>query len=214
MLDLIPPSGTGRSKSIVSMKRSHFQAPLFVIVLFAAVLFGTGEAHARRGFKLITTGSTVDEIGTVKLEMAQAIKAETKYDLTRIGFQYSYFGLFWLDLWNWGGEYVIYDGNKDGVGEVITKEQAAKFMGVDESKVGKPFNYRFPYLLDIVVVGALLKIVPRIIAKKRQSAGRVPEFKQGEAPRWMPPSSPPAGSPPPAADIPPPMPPPLPPEEK
>lgn len=212
MQDFILSSHHQTCYSIDFMKRSHFPAPLFVIMLFAAILFGTGQAHAKRGFKLITTGSTVDEIGTVTREQAEAIKQITKYDLTKIGYQYKYFGLFWLDLWNWGGEYVIYDGNKDGVGDVITKEQAATFMGVDEGKVGKPFNYRFPYLLDIIVVGMLLKIVPRIIAKKRNSANRVPEFKQGDVPRWTPP--PPAGPTPPSADSPPPMPPPLPPEEK
>jgi hypothetical protein len=194
------------------MKHFHLSVPHFLVILLAAFLFGTGKAEARRGIMIISHGSTIDEIG--KVSNRGGIDLPPTW--SKIGFQYEHFGIFWLDLWNWSGEYVIYDGVKEGNGdhgEVVTKAQAAAFMGLDESKVGKPLNYRFPYGLDILLALGLLKFVPRYLAKKRQ-AGSVPQYNQENVPAWKPPASPPAGAPAsPPAGGPPPIPPPLPPEE-
>jgi hypothetical protein len=160
---------------------------------------------------IITHGPTIADIGQV----SGGGTAMAPRGLTKIGYQYDNFGIFWLDLWTWGGDYVIYDGVKDGGhGKIITKAQAAAFMGVDEGKLSKPLNYSFPYGLDIIVALGLLRFVPRMIAKKKH-ANKIPEFKQGAVPAWTPP---PASSgqpvPPPSAGGPPPMPPPLPPEDR
>ena len=94
---------------------------LFYLVS-AVLLLGAGQAQARRGFMLITTGTGFSEFGKVTPEFA----ARTR-PLDTVGWKYDYFGVFWLDIWNWGGEYCVYH---DNTYDTVTKEQAAMLMGV------------------------------------------------------------------------------------
>lgn len=193
------------------MKLTRFRL-LFLLITAATFGMGTQEAQAKKGLLLITHGDTITEIGDVK---EPPVHQGITY--SKIGFHYDYFGVFWLDLWNWGGEYVIYDGLKeDAHGSVISKEEAAAFMGVEESKFGSPLNYKFPYGLDIILALGLLKFVPRAIAKRKQ-AKAIPAYNPANAtvPQWTPPL---ATVPPPAPveagpGVPPPVPPPMPPQE-
>jgi hypothetical protein len=176
--------------------------------VFATLLIGAGQAQARRGFKLFTMGETVSEVGTVSDDVTRAITADTGPRLNKIGFKYDYFGLFWLDLWNWGGEYVAYNSLNEDTVYKVSKTQAADMMGIDEGKLGKPLNYRFPYLLMILIGLALLKFVPRYLAKRKQAAA-VPQWSPQSQPRpnYEPPQTPSGSGPPP-------MPPPMPPEQQ
>jgi hypothetical protein len=195
------------------MHHSRFSLPRVILIAVAAMFIAAGQAQAaRRGFKLITAGETVDVIGQAKPDvLAKFGPGASAYP--KVGFKYDFAGLFWLDIWNWDGAYALTDGTHYAI-PTLTKEQAAELLGTTPDKLGKPFNYRFPYLLDIIVVLGLLKIVPRLIAKRKHSGG-VPEYKQQDVPAWTPPASPPVGTPaPPAAGGPPPVPPPLPPEDK
>ena len=172
--------------------------------------FATGEAQAkRRGFTLITTGSTHSELGAVKasavaeLSDAERMEIEQRHYDT-VGYQYSHFGIFWLDIWNWSGEYIVYNKVSED-GGVTTPEVAAALLGVPPGKAGKPLNYRMPYGLMVVLGLVSLKVVPRLLmARRRKQQQSVPDFTPPpDQPRWTPP---PAGGPPP-------MPPPLPPEQ-
>ncbi len=207
----------------------HMQLHRPILLPFFALaavflLCSAGEARARRrGFTLITTGTTHSELAAIKKdadglapEMMAAIR-QRNFDT--VGYQYSHFGIFWLDLWNWNGEYIMYNKVSED-GGVVPPAVAAALLGVPEQKLPKPLNYRFPYGLMILCGLASLKVVPRLVAKRRQRQS-VPDFNPpppsgGERPRWSPlppqgspqapPASPPAGGPPP-------VPPPLPPEQ-
>jgi hypothetical protein len=194
------------------MNRSRCLLPRFVLVLSAITLLGAGEAQARRIPKLYTFGDTISEMGPIKPEFIRPGGP------TKVGFKYGAFGLFWLNIWTWGGEYCAFD---DARGYApVSKSDAARLMGVAESALGKPLSYRIPWGLVIIVGLFLLKLVPRLIAKRRYAAAMAPSEP---SPRWMPPAGtspppppapglvPPAG--PPGASTPPPIPPPLPPDQ-
>jgi hypothetical protein len=176
------------------------------------MLMGVHEAQARRGFILITHGDAVSELGPARLEGELAAIPELQG--AKIGFHYDYFGLFWLDLWNWGGEYVIYNSAKQG--EVLTAKQAAAFLGVPESEMGTPLNYKAPFGLDILLGIGLLKYWSR---KSQNTRVFAPARTETTRPRWTPSPSRSNSDPPrltlsfPASNGPPPMPPPLPPEQ-
>ena len=58
------------------MHRQPSPLPRLLLFAFAALLFATGQAQAKRGFMLITTGTTHSEIGPVSKDMLQAMKEE------------------------------------------------------------------------------------------------------------------------------------------
>jgi hypothetical protein len=66
-----------------------------------------------------------------------------------IGFLYSRFHIFWLDLWTWGGRHVLYadqkywDPGERGWEELLGKEETAKLSA--------PILYRFPLGFTILV---------------------------------------------------------------
>src|SRR5437016_2616231 len=109
--------------------------PLALLALF----LGPGRASAK-GIILITHGDTINKVGDIRNPELRQQLAATGKNLA-VGFKYSYFGIFWLDLWTWGGEYCVFEDKNYGP---ITAAQAAELMGVKESELGKPFLYRFP----------------------------------------------------------------------
>jgi hypothetical protein len=62
----------------------------------------------------------------------------------KVGYKYTYCGIFWLELWTWGGEVVLY---KDKSYSTINVDQAAA-----AKKYGKPFFYKFP---PVLIAGVL-----------------------------------------------------------
>jgi len=201
------------------MNQFHFTLPRLVLLAFAALLLGAGKAHARRGFKLWTVGETIDEIGQIKPELLKDADAESR-SFNKVGFKYDYAGLFWLDLWNWGGVYCITDGHSYAT-PTLTPEQAAKLLGKDDPRsLSKPLNYRVPFGLVIVIGLIALRFVPRMIAKKKYQKQMAAQ--QSAIPAWSPPPvAPPEQAPPPPPvgygvppPAPPPVPPPLPPEQR
>jgi hypothetical protein len=202
----------------------HFSLtlPRLLAIVFTVLMFGTGEAQARkRGFTLITTGTALSEIGPMQKERLKDLAPDDrllaeKQGWDTVGFQYSHFGVFWLDIWNWGGEYALYNKVSEA-GSVVPDEMAAEFLGVDVKKLGKPLNYRLPYGLMIVLGLVSLKFVPRILASRRAKRQQVPDFMPPAPtgapaqPRWTP-QNPPPGAP--GTGGPPPVPPPLPPEQQ
>ena len=109
-------------------------------------------AHARRGFFFITTGETVKHVGEVASNMkAGASEATGQAGELEVGYLHSRFGVFWVDVWTWGGKYVLFDDN-DQVWE-LDQEMAAELMGVEPKQVGKPIFYTIPP--GMVIVGLL-----------------------------------------------------------
>lgn len=199
------------------MNHAHFSLPRLLAIVLAAAFLGAGQAHAKRIPKLYTFGPVNSEVGPIKKEALAKLPREEQIQLEAlgadtVGFNYKHLGLFWLDIWSWGGEYSVYNKLND-IPYKITKPQAAAFLGIEESKLTVPLSYHIPWGLVVIVGLALLKIVPRLILKNRQARQSA---KFNSAPQWSPqppgPSSPPP--PPPAGYGPPPVPPPLPPDQQ
>jgi hypothetical protein len=121
----------------------------------AAIAFwlSPSAAHAK-GIILITHGDTVSHLGTVAPQHRGA-----DLPATAVGYKYSYFGIFWIDLWTWGGTYCLY---QDKTYWELTPEQAAQLLGKSEAELSKPFLYTFPLglliLAPLVVIGVLVKV--------------------------------------------------------
>src|SRR5262249_61358690 len=97
-------------------------------LLLALVLgFFSPTRASAKGIILITHGDTVKEYGPIvdREGKAWAAAQTGRTDLT-VGFAYDYFGVFWIDLWTWGGKYVVYS---DKQGWEIPEETAAKLLG-------------------------------------------------------------------------------------
>jgi hypothetical protein len=130
---------------------SHLQR--FALVLAGLIMVCCPQtAHARRGFFLITTGNTVKHLGDVTAERQAEIREATEQmDDVRVGYLHDRFGVFWVDVWTWGGEYVLYN-DSDTVWE-IDEADAASLLGAPSGRVGKPFFYTVPP--GVVVLGVL-----------------------------------------------------------
>lgn len=105
----------------------------------ATAALSAQEAQAK-GLMIITYGEAVMHYADLDIEVRQALKDETGQDL-QVGYLYSNFGVFWLDLWTWGGEYCLYEG--DNVLR-LTPEQLAEVMKTTPDQLGKPLLYTFP----------------------------------------------------------------------
>ena len=136
----------------------HFRRIVFVGFLtgFALVSF-TEEAHAR-GAILITHGETVKHVADLPDEMAERIFRVHKRNLA-VGYKYSAFGIFWLDLWTWDGEHCLFAG--DDVFEVDEK-QFEQIAGKPKSQFSKPWYYTFPPGL-LVIAGIFVISIPFIV---------------------------------------------------
>jgi hypothetical protein len=139
--------------------------PLVLFLLFFA------PTRASAGVILITHGDTIKHLGDIADPQARAdIRKETGKDLA-VGFKYSYFGVFWIDLWTWGGEYCVYEGNNY---KEVPPTVAAALMGKSESDLGKPFLYRFP--LGLLIIGGCVVVFTAIAMKGKSSERRVQQL--------------------------------------
>ena len=89
------------------------------LLLVAAVLLSPSQARA--GVILITHGDTISHIGEVAPEFRSPKLPQ------RVGFKSSYFGVFWIDLWTWGGEFCAYEGDRY---QPISRAEAARLIGM------------------------------------------------------------------------------------
>ncbi len=98
----------------------------------------------------------------------------------KVGYKYSYFGLFWVDVWRGSGEYCLYR-EKEFI--PITKAQAAEHLGVSENEVKEPFFYDLPpgliVIAALVVLGIGMKIHDNV--KKRNVMALVTDPRYSQA---------------------------------
>ncbi len=202
------------------MKASCFTLPRLLLLLTALLFASASDARAaRRTPKLYTFGADYYELGEVRLDDAEPAAAASSSGV-KVGYRCQAFGLFWVNIWTWKGEFCLYKGSgmETKKYQQISQEDAAKLLGVD--KISKPWNYSFPPGMLIIIGLIGLKVVPRLVARRKAAASA--GTWQGGAPAqpaWTPTTlpDPPAESyaPPllPVA-VPPPIPPPLPPDQR
>jgi hypothetical protein len=130
-------------------------------VLVRAVLlvatFCSGPSVTQAIPCLITHGDTISHIG----ETRRVFKGE-QLPATSVGFKYSSFGVFYVDLWTWGGTYCLYDGRRSWP---KTPEEVAGYLDKKESELSQPFLYTFPLGLLILVPGAILYYGGKLLYK-------------------------------------------------
>jgi hypothetical protein len=115
-------------------------------ILVAYALLSPSTASAK-GFVLVTWGETISHVGDVSSPNKQ------NPGPNKIGYKSSYFGVFWIDLWTWGGTYCVYEGKRYGP---IQPAEAARLLSKQESELSTPFLYRVP--LGWLIFGPLIVI--------------------------------------------------------
>jgi hypothetical protein len=121
--------------------------------LVVMALLEVRPAYAGRGgIVIINTGDDIIHIRDLPPEIA------TETGLKSIGYHYDRLGVFWLDVWRWGGEFVVY--GDDGYAPV-TAAQADALGGASV-----PWKYRAPPGLLLILAAIELAIV---IATRRRA---------------------------------------------
>ena len=121
---------------------------LFGAFAISMVLLSPIHAEAK-GFVLITHGDDISKVADVPPQLAPLVKQLTGASNPEIGYKYSMFGVFFLNLWTWGGDYVIY---QDETFWDLGEQGAAQMLGVDVESLKKPFTYTMPPGLIIVLI--------------------------------------------------------------
>ena len=129
-------------------------SPRLVFLAILTVLSLPAASSAK--LLLITRGDTFSDLGPV--QQTKVLPAPMAG--FQVGYKYSYFGLFWVDLWRGSGEYCLY---RDKDWAPISKAQAAEYLGVPESELHEPFFYNVPPGLIVVVVLAVGYIGTKIV---------------------------------------------------
>ena len=179
-----------------------FVRPLLICAFLLALSFTPRRSEAKVPF-LITYGDSISQLAPLPTDKKEILEKATRAGV-EIGYKYSYFGLFFLDLWTWGGEYCLFHEKSFWS---LKPEQAAELLGVPADKLPKPFFYRFPSLLSLLVLGILgLLIASRFIKTDEEEAAellkdeRYREALELFRKAWNEASAAPAAPPAPAAD--------------
>lgn len=136
------------SPGFVRWMRATFSVLALLCVLGAC---GHGSRPAPRtceaGVVVITHGDTIWKV------------SEKTVEGYSIGYKFSYFGVFWVDLWTSGGTFCLFKGDRYSE---ITEAKAAEYAG---ENVAVPFLYRYPlgWLLfgGMVVLGVAGSLLGR-----------------------------------------------------
>ena len=126
------------------MKLRHL---LFVIVVCAGFINSERNAEAR-GLMIVNTGLDVTHVS----ELNDAAKAELVAEAQdmKIGYAYERFGVFWLDIWRWDGQFVFYKGDE------LFEEEEETIAAAAAGPLSRPISYRLPPGLWVLVGGAII----------------------------------------------------------
>lgn len=136
------------------MSLQSLKVRLVLFAVLGALYLVPARAEAKVPF-LITYGDSISELAPLPTEKKEALEKLTRPG-TAVGYKYSYFGLFFLDLWTWGGEYCLFQGKSFWS---LKPEQASDLLGVPVEKLPKPLFYRVPPLLALLVLGVLAMVI-------------------------------------------------------
>jgi len=134
---------------------------LFPVAAVFVGLASPSDAYAQRvrGFILVTWGETISHIDDVKTP------ERGRFGANKVGYKSGYFGVFWIDLWTWGGEYCLYEGDRY---RTISPSEAARLVRKKESELGIPFLYQVP--LGWLIFGPPIIVVAIVAALKQVAA--------------------------------------------
>ena len=125
--------------------------------------------HAQR-FVVFGGGNEVGHVADVPPEHAAAISASIGAEDPAIGYLYGYFSLFFLDVLTMEGEYVLFDRADEDKIWRLPPDKLESATGLAISDLGKPFLFRFPLGLMLIVV-VILSIGARLYLAYRDDLG-------------------------------------------
>lgn len=132
----------------------HKLTAALTLAVITLGLLAPSTAHARRGLAIISTGDKMFDIADATAESP----ARQQWSDAVVAYHCQHFGLFWVPLWTWDGQFVVYSDSietyQDG-----TVEELAEITGVPADKFEKPFLYSFPLgllIIALLVVAAVL----------------------------------------------------------
>ncbi len=128
---------------------------LLPVLAFLLVCLPHAEAHARRGIMLITSGDNIKKVAELEPEFAKTVEAEIGSGVA-VGYKYEQFGLFFIEVWSWDGQYVLFRG--DDYWDLPEAEVATAAGVSSVSELSKPLLYTFPpglVLIVVLVIGVL-----------------------------------------------------------
>jgi len=141
----------------------------------AIVLLVASAAHARE-LGVISTGGDILHLRDLPPETTAAVGFKS------LGYHYDVVGIFWLDIWRWGGEFVVSTSDTDvssrdaadaGGGTLVleqwayapvTSEELERLGGADV-----PWKYHCPP--GLLVILALIEL--QLVVRRRRSARAV-----------------------------------------
>lgn len=125
---------------------------LLIAVLLVVGVGGTAEARRGGGAVVFNSGQDIIPIRDLTAdETAGAV------GFTKLGYKHDLIGVFWQDIWRWGGEFVVYDGGTTYA--PLDDEQLAYF-----GNPSVPWRYHLPPGLLIIL--ALIELA--VITKQRR----------------------------------------------
>jgi len=132
------------------------------LLAFLLVLLPQSEAQARRGIVVVTSGDSITHVADLDPAVADEIEAEAGSGIA-VGFKYEQFGLFWLEVWCWDGEYVLFRGEEYWDLPPDELMAAAGVTSFDE--LPKPWSYTFPPGLIAVGVLGIGFVIVALVSK-------------------------------------------------
>jgi hypothetical protein len=133
----------------------------------AAVLFGIGYY----GDHIVHIGDGGDE-------------AARRHGARNVGFKFTVISLACFHLWTWGGTYCVYEpvvanNRLTEKYKAISRAEAARLLGKEESELTTPFWYRFPPGLLLIPVCFLFGLIYGIAHRAKKPRPPVDSIKEG-----------------------------------
>jgi hypothetical protein len=123
-----------------------------VVVVFVTLVQASPAQARRSGAAIVNTGDDLIHIRDLPADTTATLGVDA------IGYRYERVGVFWLDLWRWDGEFVVYKDN----GYIPLDDDTLATLGGGSV----PWKYHFPPGLLLVL--AIIEFV--IVAKTKRRA--------------------------------------------
>ena len=128
-----------------------------------------GQAHARRGWVIFGGGEAVTPVAELDPAIAENVRTELNIAQPAIGYYYGFFSLFFLDLFTFEGRYVLMD-KADERFLKLEDAEISRLAGKPIDQLGKPFFYRFPLGMSMIVL-LVLGFCGRMYIAYREQVG-------------------------------------------
>jgi hypothetical protein len=138
---------------------------IFLASIVGLVLLLNATPASARGIMIVNTGTDILHVDEVPADKKAEIESATQPGVS-LGYMYSRFGVFWLDVWRWDGKFVLYSGDNFWA---LPDAELAQVMNVKSmSDISRPWKYRMPWGLLVLVVIAVGGVAMAILGRKKK----------------------------------------------